>query len=98
MSDAHPHLFSIYTDEPFLGMDHPLYMAWDWARFAAEWPSNDGTPIERAIPELIARGRERYGADIPGALISVSVLLTYARLEADRETKRAAARREPPPA
>lgn len=88
MSEVTPrakHAFGVYTDEPIIGMDHPLFMAKSQARIAASLAARDGQAIHRALPAILAQARTLFGDAIPSSMITAEVSLTYAEVAASLE-------------
>lgn len=73
--------FSLYTDEPSIGMAHPLFMAKVQTAMDATLAAESGRPLEEALPAIRDRMRGLFG-DVPAALINAEVALAYARVAA----------------
>lgn len=74
------HKFAIYTDEPEISMDHPLFMAKFQSRIWASLAAKADEPIAEALPEILKATRDIFGPDIPPAMVMTEVSLTYAEL------------------
>ena len=73
--------FSLYTDEPSIGMDHPLFMAKVQTAMDATLAAESGRSLEEALPAIRDRIRDLFG-DVPAALVDAEVALAYAQVAA----------------
>lgn len=88
MSNSTPqpaYALAVYTDEPLIGMDHPLFMAKTQARIWASSDAHRGTPLHIALNEILRLVRDLFGSNIPAAMILTEVTLTYANVAAALE-------------
>ncbi len=76
--------FNLYTDEPSIGMDHPLFMAKVQTAMDATFAAERGQPIEDALAVTRKRMRGLFG-DVPAALIDMEVTIAYARAAARKD-------------
>lgn len=79
--------FSLYTDEPAIGMDHPLFMAKVQTAMDATVAAESGHPLEEARRAIRERIRDLFG-DVPAALIDAEVTLAYAQVAAREGARR----------
>lgn len=75
-------VYSLYTDEDAVGMDHPLFMAKTQAGLDAGLAAAIGVPLKEALGVIRSRMQALFG-DIPLALVDTTVSMAYARYEAD---------------
>jgi hypothetical protein len=74
-------VYSLYTDEDAVGMDHPLFMAKTQAGFDAGLAAANGVSLAEALRTIRARMQALFG-DIPLALVDATVSMAYARYKA----------------
>jgi hypothetical protein len=76
---------SLYTDEPVIGMDHPLFMAKTQARIDALMSArSNGISLEEALRMIPPRIHSLFG-DVPDALITAEITNAYADMAAEKK-------------
>ena len=78
--------YSLYTDEPVIGMDHPLFMAKTQTKMYAILGARYGTPLEEALRTIPEQIHALFG-DVPEALITAEISIVYATVAAEKEAE-----------
>jgi hypothetical protein len=75
--------FSLYTDEPVIGMDHPLFMAKTQTKIYAILDARYGIPLEDALRTIPEQIHALFG-DVPQSLITAEISMAYATVAAEK--------------
>lgn len=75
---------SLCTDDSEIGMDHPFWMAKTQAAMDADMAYRAGVRLDEALKTIPERISFLFGEDVPKTLVTATVSLTYATLEARR--------------